>query len=147
MVHSLIPLLVIVLAGSLAAIQAPMNAALGASLGSGTLAAAISFGIGFIVLLAIVVLTGDAGHFANAGTVNRWLFLGGFLGAFYVWAILWAIPTLGVVTAISAMIFGQMIVALVLDSTGLFGLQVTQISPQRLLAAALVVGGVVLSKV
>jgi transporter family-2 protein len=79
--------------------------------------------------------------------VNRWLFIGGFLGAFYVWAILWTIPTLGVVTAVSGMILRQLIVALTMDALGPFGLPVTAVTPQRMLAVARVAGGLVLSKV
>lgn len=147
MTQTLFPLFVIILAGSMAALQAPMNAALGQGLGSGTAAATISFGVGFIALLAVAGLTGDAVHLGKALSVNRWLLVGGCLGAFYVWAILWTIPVLGVVTAISAMIFGQLIVALILDAYGLFGLPITQITPQRVLAVMLVAGGLILSKV
>ena len=146
MMQSLFPLLVIIFAGSLAALQAPLNAALGQGLGSGTAAAAISFGVGFLGLLIVLFATGDAAHLARAGSVNRWLLLGGLLGAFYVWAILWAIPVLGVVTAISAMILGQLIVALLLDALGPFGLQSIQVSPQRIAAVLLVGAGLVLSK-
>lgn len=147
MTQSLFPILIIILAGSLAALQAPMNAALGQSLGSGTAAATVSFGIGFLVLLAVLAVTGEADHLARANTVNRWLLIGGAFGAFYVWAILWAIPALGVVTAISAMILGQLIVALLLDAVGPFGLPVTAITPQRVCAVLMVAGGLILSKV
>ena len=147
MTQSLFPLAVIILAGSLAALQAPMNAALGAGLGSGVAAATVSFGVGFLALLAFATLSGDIETLTRAGQVNRWLLVGGFLGAFYVWAILWAIPALGVVTAVSGMILGQLIVALMLDALGPFGLPVTAITPQRIFAIAMVAGGLILSKV
>lgn len=147
MAQYLFPLLVIILAGSLAGLQAPMNAALGQGLGSGTAAATISFGVGFLALLLFVTLTGDAGHLTNLEGVNRWLLIGGVLGAFYVWAILWAIPTLGVVTAISGMILGQLVVALLLDAFGFFGVPVVEISIQRIGAIVLVAGGLILSKI
>ena len=147
MTQTLFPLFVIVLAGSLAALQAPMNSALGAGLGSGMVAAAVSFGIGFVALVLVVVLSGETAHFSKLGSVNRWLLLGGCLGAFYVWAILWAIPALGVLTAVSAMILGQLIVALVLDANGAFGMQVSKINMQRVLAVVLVASGLVLSKI
>ena len=146
MTPTLFPLAVIFLAGSLAALQAPLNAALGAGLEPGVAAVTISFGVGFAVLMIIVVFSGEAVHLVRAADVNRWLLLGGCLGAFYVWAILWAIPTLGVVTAVSSMILGQLVVALVLDAVGPFGLPVTDVTPQRVLAAAMVAGGLVLSK-
>ena len=147
MTQTLFPLAVIILAGSMAALQAPMNAALGTGLGSGVAAATISFGVGFAVLLAVILLSGDVAHLARAADVNRWLLVGGFLGAFYVWAILWTIPVLGVVTAVSGMILGQLVVALVMDAVGPFGLPVHAITPQRMLAVAMVAGGLVLSKV
>lgn len=146
MVQSVFPLFIIILAGSLAALQAPMNAALGASLGSGVAAATISFGVGFVVLLIIMMSSGELGRLADASSVNRWLLLGGCLGAFYVWAILWTIPVLGVVTAISAMIFGQLLVALLLDAYGPFGLPVHDISLHRVLGIALVASGLIMSK-
>ncbi len=130
----------------MAALQAPMNAALGQGLGSGTAAAAISFGVGFVALLIVLTMTGEMQHLANATTVNKWLLVGGCLGAFYVWAILWAIPVLGVVTAISAMILGQLIVALILDAYGMFGLPIAEISIHRVLGIFFVAGGLVLSK-
>ena len=144
--HSFLPLFVIILAGSLAALQAPINAALGQGIGSSTAAAAISFGIGFIALFGVLLVTGDATHLSRTTSVNPWLLLGGCLGAFYVWAILWVIPVLGVVTAISAMILGQLAVALFLDASGLFSLPVSQITPQRILAVLMVTGGLILSK-
>lgn len=147
MTHTLFPLFIMILAGSMAALQAPMNAALGQGLGSGTAAATISFGVGFMALLAVLVMTGDAANLNRAWSVNRWLLLAGCLGAFYVWAILWSIPALGVVTAISAMILGQLVVALLLDAFGPFGLPVTEVSSTRVLGVVLVAGGLILSKI
>lgn len=146
MTQTLFPLAVIILAGSMAALQAPMNAALGAGLGSGTAAATISFGVGFAVLLVVITFSGDLPNLARAWDVNGWLLIGGLLGAFYVWAILWTMPVLGVVTAVSGMILGQLVVALIMDAVGPFGLPTTAITPQRMLAVAMVAGGLVLSK-
>ena len=75
-----------------------------------------------------------------------WQVTGGFLGAFYVWAVIWGVPSLGVVTTVAALIFGQMMAALVLDATGLFGLPFHTISPARMAAAGLVAAGLVLSR-
>ena len=146
MTRTLFPLAVIILAGSMAALQAPMNAALGAGLGSGTAAATISVGVGFAVLLVVITFSGDLPNLARAWDVNGWLLIGGLLGAFYVWAMLWTIPVLGVVTAVSGMILGQLVVALIMDAVGPFGLPTTAITPQRMLAVAMVAGGLVLSK-
>lgn len=143
---SLIAILIVAVAGVAVAIQAPLNAALGRSIGSSVAAGAISFGVGFLVLLGVTFLVGQGSAFARVSTAPPLLLLGGLFGAFFVWSMLWAVPTLGVLTAITALIAGQMMGALVLDATGMFGLTVQAITPTRIAAAALVGAGVVLSR-
>ncbi|KAJ04455.1 DMT family transporter [Sulfitobacter mediterraneus] len=142
----LIALGLVALAGCAVALQTPINAALGRSLGSGVAAAAVSFGVGFLVLLAVLSLSGDIGSLGRITMAPPVLFIGGALGAFYVWTVLWAIPTLGALTTITALILGQLSAALLIDAAGLFGLAVQAITPIRLAAAALVGAGVVLSR-
>lgn len=146
MTQLLIPLGVIVLAGTALALQAPLNAALGRAMGTATGAAAVSFGVGFVVLLAVTAARGEGGGFVRALTADPRLWLGGVLGAFYVWAVLWSVPTLGIVTAFAALILGQMGMALVLDAVGAFGLTVHAVTWQRVAAVGLVAAGLVLSR-
>jgi transporter family-2 protein len=147
MTLNLFAVFLIMFAGSMAALQAPMNAALGRDLGSATGAATISFGVGFLALLAMTMMLGEGANLSRALVVNRWLLIGGILGAFYVWAILWSVPVLGVVTAVSAMILGQLLVATLLDATGAFGQPIHDISLSRVAGIILVGLGLVLTKV
>jgi transporter family-2 protein len=147
MTLNLFAVFLIMFAGSMAALQAPMNAALGRDLGSATGAATISFGVGFLALLAMTMMLGEGANLSRALVVNRWLLIGGVLGAFYVWAILWSVPVLGVVTAVSAMILGQLLVATLLDATGAFGQPIHDISLSRVAGIILVGLGLVLTKV
>ncbi len=142
----LLALIFMVVAGVAIALQAPINSALGRSIDSSLAAAAISFGVGFAALLALVALGGEAGAIVRVGALPKWLLLGGALGAFYVWAALWSVPILGVLTTITVLILGQMVAALVLDYIGAFGLVARDLSPTRILAALLVAGGVILSR-
>lgn len=146
MAQSAFPLLIIIIAGSFAALQALLNSALGQGLGSGTAAAAVSCGVSFLGLMIVLIATGDLATLQRTGGVNRWLLIGGLFGAFYVWAILWTVPVLGLLTAVSAMILGQLVVALILDAFGPLGLSTMTITPQRVAAVFLVAGGLILSK-
>lgn len=137
---------IVALAGAALALQTPINAALGRTIGSGVAAAAVSFGVGFLALLAVSALRGEANTFAGLLSAPPVLLIGGALGAFYVWSVLWAIPVLGALTTITALILGQMTAALLIDATGLFGLAVAAVTPVRLAAAALVAAGVILSR-
>jgi transporter family-2 protein len=47
---------------------------------------------------------------------------------------------------VAALIFGQVTAALVLDAVGAFGLPVVAITWQRLVAAAMILGGLILSR-
>ena len=49
----------IAIGGAAVAVQAPINGALGRSLASPLAAATVSFGVGFLALLALSVATGD----------------------------------------------------------------------------------------
>jgi bacterial/archaeal transporter family-2 protein len=139
--------IVVVIGGVALATQAPINAALGRSLGSPVGAAAVSFGVGFLVLFALTLLVDGPSTFLRLGTTPNWQVAGGFLGAYFVFSALWGVPTLGVLSTMAALILGQMTAALVLDGSGLFGLQVLALSPQRIAAAVLVAAGLVLSRV
>jgi transporter family-2 protein len=142
----LLPLLGILVGGVFLASQAPINAALAKSLGDPVLAACISFGIGFVVLAVLSAVRGAWPSGSAMATAPWWSWLGGLLGAFYVAVVIWGVPQLGVVSTVAALVFGQVAAALILDAVGAFGLPVQAITWQRLLAAGMILGGLVLSR-
>lgn len=143
---TLFPLLVVITAGIAVACQAPINAALGRSVGSGLVAAGVSFAIGFLVLLLVAIVLGLGGSIRAVPSAPPALLIGGALGAFFVWTMLWSVPIMGVVTVTATLILGQLCAALVLDAIGAFGLPQQAITLQRVGAVALVAAGVVLSR-
>jgi transporter family-2 protein len=52
----------------------------------------------------------------------------------------------GILTAFAALLLGQLAAALALDASGAFGLPVHPVTPTRVLALALVAGGLLLSR-
>ncbi|MBL9052838.1 MAG: DMT family transporter [Tabrizicola sp.] len=138
--------LAVVLGGVAVAVQAPINAALGRELGAMVPAAAVSFGVGFLVLIAASTLLGQSGAFLKLASAPAWTLVGGALGSVYVLSAIWGVGTLGVVTMVAALVFGQMAAAMVIDSTGSLGMELREISPQRIAAAGLVAAGLVLSR-
>ena len=94
----------VALGGAAIAVQAPINAALGRGLGGPVPAAAVSFGVGFLVLMAISLLQGNGGAYLRLSSVPVWTLLGGLLGAWYVFAAVWGVSSLGVVTLVAALV-------------------------------------------
>ena len=143
----LLPAALAAVAGGVAvAVQAPINARLAAGLGGPLWAGAVSFAVGTFVLAVAALALARAPGAAEAASVPAWAWCGGALGALYVVAVIWTVPSLGVVTMVGALILGQMGAALALDAAGAFGLPVREIGAPRLAAALLVGAGVVLSR-
>jgi transporter family-2 protein len=141
----LLPLVAIVSAGVALSVQAPVNAVLAQHSGGPLAAATISFVIGTAALVAIV---GAGGTWSTAGLAGApwWAWIGGILGAFYVSAVIWTVPKLGVVTTFTALILGQMIAALLIDAVGAFGVPIQPVTWQRIVAVVMVCIGVILSR-
>lgn len=140
-------ILAVALGGAAIAVQAPINGALGRGLGGAVPAAAVSFGVGFLILFVVSLIQGQGGAYPKLAQVPLWTLAGGILGAWYVVAAVWGVASLGVVTLVAALVFGQMGAALVIDATGSLGMAVREITPTRIAAAGLVLSGLVLSRI
>jgi bacterial/archaeal transporter family-2 protein len=129
------------LVGGLIALQAPINSTLGRAVGTWQ-AAAVSFGIGTILLVGIVVI--GAGGFGDLGEVRHisWYYLlGGVLGAAYVTTVLVTVRTLGAGGVTAATIAGQLTMAVVVDQLGILGVQRQPIDAPRVVGVILLAAG------
>ena len=126
--------------GALIALQAPINAGLGKATGSFP-AALISFTIGVLVLLAIVIVSGQASGIGEATEVRWYYLLGGVLGAAYVTAALVTVPTIGAGGVAAGTITGQLTASVLLDRAGVLGLDEVPITFERALGVGLLLAG------
>jgi transporter family-2 protein len=126
-------------------VLAALNARLGANIGSPAAAAAVLFVVAFVAAGATMIITGPGALRALPGQPPH-LFLAGVLIAFYVLTITWIAPTFGIGNAVFFVLLGQLVSAALIDHWGLFGAQVTQVSPMRLLGIAVMAGGVALTQ-
>jgi transporter family-2 protein len=133
-------------AGVALALQAPVNAFLGRTLGEPGLAAVVSFAGGLVTLVAYCVMTGVGLSGRPFAEVPWWGYLGGIAGAFYMISIITAVPRLGAFTTLAVIAFAQLATSLAMDAGGVFGLEPQPLSWQRLVALALMMGGIVLSR-
>ena len=129
--------------GGILALQAPINAGLGRATGQ-LPAALVSFTVGTVLLVAVVVLSGDAGGLSSTFDVRWYYLIGGALGAAYVTVALIAVRTIGAGGVAAATVFGQLTASVVIDRFGLFGLDQVPLSPERVLGVALLLVGTVL---
>jgi bacterial/archaeal transporter family-2 protein len=138
-------LLLVALGGSGLTMQVAWNARLRASTGSPVLTTIISV---LVTLLSLVLVWASGatsrGSIPPFTSVPKWAWFGGVFAAYYLVASLIAIPRLGTAMVFSLVIAGQMITALILDSTGAFGVSEIPLSTFRVCGAALLLIGVIL---
>jgi transporter family-2 protein len=141
---AILPVLLVIFAGGMIAVQAPTNAMLAKAGGSPVLAALISFAIGTAALFAAWLAGGNKPPATSFAGLPWYAWMGGLYGATYVAVAAYAAPKIGLASLITIGIAGQIAMALWLDHIGALGLPREPISLGRLFGAALVVAGVVL---
>jgi transporter family-2 protein len=140
---TLLPILLVLFAGGMIALQAPTNAILARAGGSPVLAALISFAVGTLTLLVVWLASGRPRPASFAG-LPWYAWVGGVYGAMYVAVAAYAAPRIGLASLITIGIAGQIVMALVLDHVGALGLPRDPVNLVKVGGALLVVAGVVL---
>ena len=126
-------------------VQFAVNGEMRGAVGGPVLAAAISFVVGTLVLLVVVLMAREGvPSFSNLAGAPWWAWAGGFLGAFYITASINLTPRLGAVTTVGFIIAGQVVMSVVVDRFGLLDLPVRLITFPKLGGAILVIVGAVL---
>ncbi len=134
--------LLMLLAGCMIAMQSPINAALSRTVGV-LESSLISFAVGGLFLALAVAFLGR-GQLSRVLETPPWQWIGGILGAVMVLNTILAVPRIGALTTVLAMICGNLIMAAVIDHFGWFGLPVTPFGWRRLAGFALVLAGLLL---
>lgn len=141
---ALVPVLLVLIAGGMIALQAPTNAMLARAGGSPVLAALISFAVGTIGLLLVWLASGNRPGTSALAGLPWYAWIGGLYGALFVAVAAYAAPKIGLASLITIGIAGQIVMALILDQLGALGLPREPINIGRIAGALLVVAGVVL---
>jgi len=137
--------LIMLLAGIGIPLLAALNARLGANIGSPAAAGFVLFIVAFCAAAVVMLITGPGALRALPG--QPWhLFLAGLFVAFYVLSITYIAPSFGVGNAVFFVLIGQLISAALIDQFGLFGAQVTPVTPLRLAGILMMAGGVALTQ-
>ena len=141
--QQLLLFLMAVAAGAMLALQAGMNSGLGRAVKSPVYGALLSFIAGGVVLLLYCLASGVPLANARRGFELPWYYwLGGVLGAFYVFAIIVLAPRLGVALTIGLTVAGQMVFSLLIDHYGWLGIPVQPVNWLRVVGVLLIIGGV-----
>lgn len=132
-----------VLMGACAATQISVNSRLGMVLGSPVEAALVSFSVGALTLLILLLVTRTPWKgVALAGERNPWwMWIGGILGATLIYATALLGPILGTGMTVVLMLLGMMAASLMIDTFGLLGAAKRRVAWSQVLGLIVIVAG------
>lgn len=100
-----------------------------------------------LICLAGWFLTGREGSFASLFEVkNKYMLLGGALGAFITFTVIKSMDGLGPAKAVLLIVVSQLLVAYLIELFGLFGAERTPFEWKKLLGMAVSIVGIIIFK-
>ncbi|WP_369821476.1 DMT family transporter [Listeria sp. ILCC804] len=133
-------------AGMMSPVQTSINGKLREAVGSPFVASLISFSVGTIALFIICLVVEKRVTFKlrGVGKVPWWIFTGGLMGVFFITSNILLLPVLGSAMVVVLAICGQMLIALLIDHFGWFGVIRHPINRYRVLGVLIMLIGVIL---
>lgn len=130
-------------AGVLAAIQPAVNASIARHVGS-LGAAFLSLILSTVIIGVLLLVFGDPGRLSGIGSLKPEHVLGGIAGAAIVAVSLMAVRSLGAGAVIALLVAAQVIVSVIADRFGWFGVHQIGIGVGRAAGVVLVIAGTLL---
>lgn len=144
----MLQLLLGVFSGVITPVQTAVNTRLGRSVGSPLRASMVSFSVGLLSMLAIVLITGPYPLLPDTASSGPWwMWLAGVFGVTFLTGNILLLPRLGSLKAVIMPVMGQIAMGLLIDTFGWFGAQKLTISPLRACGTALALMGFLLAVV
>jgi len=129
------------IAGGMIAVQSVLNATLGSRAGNFGSVLILTF-VSIGLLLVIILIFPKTARFKSLPGPSEWyLYAGGLLGVAILAAPIFLVPRIGTTSTLVAIVFGQLVIALLLDHFGLFASPQISITLTRILGIVLVAAG------
>lgn len=135
-----------IIAGSFMAIQGVFNTRLAES-SSLWVSNTVVHATGLIVCILLWFFTGKKPFEPLLHVNNKWYFIGGILGAVIIFAVIKSMSALGPTVAVMTFLSAQLIIAYLIELFGLFGTEVVSFDFKKMIGIALVICGIIVSKI
>lgn len=131
-------------AGVLLGIQNVLNAKVGEKIGLWQTTTIVHI-LGLIVSIVMLVLM-KGGSFQKINEVNKIYLIGGAFGALIVFCVMNATTMLGPAYAVAILLVSQLLMALIIDSFGMFGVEKIPFTLSKLIGIVMMIGGIIIFK-
>jgi transporter family-2 protein len=144
---TLLYVLLAVLMGAIISVYLPMNSSVSRYFGSPITANVTFFLAALLTAMLTFALFGDFRTVLKLKSIPPYLFLTGVISAFMVLGTTFLIPRLGARRLFILLIAGQVVMAMIISHFGVLESPQDPVTPQKLVGAALLVLGAVVSMV
>ena len=139
-------ILIAILSGALMSIQGVFNEGVTKQTSVWVSASFVQF-TALLFCLAAWFFTGRDGSFTTLFNIqNKYMLLGGIMGALITYTVIRAMSSLGPAEAVMIIVTAQVLVAYLIELFGLFGVEKTSFNWTKLVGVLLAIGGIVLFK-
>ena len=128
--------------GALMPLQAGINGLLAREVSGVLNAATISFLVGTVALLILVLWQRDTVSLSNLKSLQWWHWAGGLMGAFFVFTAAFVAPRIGALLFMVLILAGQLSSAIFLDHQGWVGYKEMPINIGKIIGLLLILSGV-----
>lgn len=136
-------LLVAIISGILMSIQGVFNTGVTKETSLWISASFVQF-TGLVVCLVAYYVTGKESNIASLLKIeNKYMLLGGVIGAFITYTVIKSVDSLGPAKAIMLIVTAQLIMAYTIELFGLFGVEKVPFEWKKLISFAFIVGGII----
>ncbi|WP_139488660.1 DMT family transporter [Brevibacillus dissolubilis] len=108
---------------------------------------AVVHGVGCLTSLLILLMMREGyGSFHKITEVNKLYLLGGVFGAVIVFCVMKGVTLIGPAYSVSILMISQLLVALLIDTFGWFGVEKVPFYSNKLIGLAMLIAGVIVFK-
>lgn len=138
-------IIIALVSGALMSVQGVFNTGVTKTTGMWVANSWVQFSA-LVMCLAIWLFSGRD-SFSNLWKVdNKYMLLGGIIGAFITFTVVKSMASLGPAQAVMIIVVSQLLVSYLIEVFGLFGVEKVAFEWKRLLGMALAIGGIILFK-
>ncbi|HWT74690.1 MAG TPA: DMT family transporter [Mobilitalea sp.] len=139
-------ILIAILSGAMMSTQGVLNTGVTKQTGIWVSASFVQF-TALLVCLGAWFVTGRQGNFTSLLKIDeKYMLLGGVLGAFITYTVIKSVDNLGPAVANMFIIIAQLMVAYLIELFGLCGAEKVPFDWKKLIGLALIIGGIIVFK-
>jgi transporter family-2 protein len=139
-------LIIAIISGALMSIQGVLNTGVTKETSIWVSSSFVQF-TAFLVCIGAYFVTGRQSSFAALFKIeNKYMLLGGAIGAFITYTVIRSVDSLGPAKAIMIIVTSQLLMAYAIELFGIFGAERVRFEWRRLIGLALIIGGIITFK-